>query len=164
MIIDVDIRKFVFAEVIKSLTEFLRKIIVPVVAVGWLLFFFFFQAEEGIRDLTVTGVQTCALPICVLCPLTAMATCAGAPVSTVWVTAARRVSWNVYWPAKPLSRSALAQLRRKFVVRNTSSSPGDRSRHRLSTISRAMPASARICGLRAFVDRLGHEITHCCAS
>src|SRR2546430_8205889 len=28
-------------------------------------FFFFFQAEDGIRDLTVTGVQTCALPISV---------------------------------------------------------------------------------------------------
>src|SRR5205085_5520266 len=27
------------------------------------LWFFFFQAEDGIRDLTVTGVQTCALPI-----------------------------------------------------------------------------------------------------
>src|SRR2546430_8740945 len=26
-------------------------------------FFFFFQAEDGIRDLTVTGVQTCALGI-----------------------------------------------------------------------------------------------------
>src|SRR5206468_7065792 len=26
--------------------------------------FFFFQAEDGIRDLIVTGVQTCALPIC----------------------------------------------------------------------------------------------------
>src|SRR2546430_7618933 len=30
-------------------------------AAAWL---FFFQAEDGIRDLTVTGVQTCALPIC----------------------------------------------------------------------------------------------------
>src|SRR5205085_7711164 len=29
-------------------------------------FFFFFQAEDGIRDLTVTGVQTCALPIYLL--------------------------------------------------------------------------------------------------
>src|SRR2546425_8077035 len=28
-----------------------------------LLFFFFFQAEDGIRDKLVTGVQTCALPI-----------------------------------------------------------------------------------------------------
>src|SRR5215203_7416380 len=26
--------------------------------------FFFFQAEDGIRDIGVTGVQTCALPIC----------------------------------------------------------------------------------------------------
>src|SRR5947207_12647551 len=26
--------------------------------------FFFFQAEDGIRDHCVTGVQTCALPIC----------------------------------------------------------------------------------------------------
>src|SRR2546430_3619887 len=27
------------------------------------VYVFFFQAEDGIRDLTVTGVQTCALPI-----------------------------------------------------------------------------------------------------
>src|SRR2546430_13094585 len=31
--------------------------------IEWYEFFFFFQAEDGIRDLTVTGVQTCALPI-----------------------------------------------------------------------------------------------------
>src|SRR5205807_3290372 len=30
-------------------------------------YFFFFQAEDGIRDYKVTGVQTCALPIC-FCP------------------------------------------------------------------------------------------------
>src|SRR2546430_1617936 len=29
----------------------------------WTHSIFFFQAEDGIRDLTVTGVQTCALPI-----------------------------------------------------------------------------------------------------
>src|SRR2546430_8705198 len=34
------------------------------------LVFFFFQAEDGIRDLTVTGVQTCALPISWLKPRT----------------------------------------------------------------------------------------------
>src|SRR5256885_6962665 len=28
-----------------------------------IIFFFFFQAEDGIRDYKVTGVQTCALPI-----------------------------------------------------------------------------------------------------
>src|SRR2546422_10282321 len=30
---------------------------------SFLFFFFFFQAEDGIRDVAVTGVQTCALPI-----------------------------------------------------------------------------------------------------
>src|SRR5437016_14574231 len=29
----------------------------------WYLSYFFFQAEDGIRDWSVTGVQTCALPI-----------------------------------------------------------------------------------------------------
>src|SRR2546425_7463493 len=32
----------------------------------YFLIFFFFQAEDGIRDKLVTGVQTCALPICPL--------------------------------------------------------------------------------------------------
>src|SRR2546422_7969067 len=31
--------------------------------VGSFVFFFFLKAEEGIRDVAVTGVQTCALPI-----------------------------------------------------------------------------------------------------
>src|SRR6266850_4545107 len=31
--------------------------------IGFVIFFFFFQAEDGIRDYKVTGVQTCALPI-----------------------------------------------------------------------------------------------------
>ena len=29
----------------------------------FVVLFFFFQAEDGIRDWSVTGVQTCALPI-----------------------------------------------------------------------------------------------------
>src|SRR5437762_8230825 len=32
-------------------------------ALNLIQFFFFFQAEDGIRDTSVTGVQTCALPI-----------------------------------------------------------------------------------------------------
>src|SRR6266478_6778658 len=38
-------------------------IISAVLKERYFLFFFFFQAEDVIRDLTVTGVQTCALPI-----------------------------------------------------------------------------------------------------
>src|SRR5690606_39722906 len=37
-----------------------------------ILFLFFFQAEDGIRDFHVTGVQTCALPILNLPVLTSM--------------------------------------------------------------------------------------------
>src|SRR2546426_3726576 len=33
------------------------------IAVRYFFIFFFFQAEDGIRDYKVTGVQTCALPI-----------------------------------------------------------------------------------------------------
>src|SRR3989454_4953825 len=33
------------------------------VRIDLILLFFFFQAEDGIRDYKVTGVQTCALPI-----------------------------------------------------------------------------------------------------
>src|SRR2546422_8589083 len=32
-------------------------------SVSTIYYFFFFQAEDGIRDVAVTGVQTCALPI-----------------------------------------------------------------------------------------------------
>src|SRR3712207_7390558 len=33
------------------------------------MWFFFFQAEDGIRDIGVTGVQTCALPIFMSVPV-----------------------------------------------------------------------------------------------
>src|SRR5256886_3388026 len=44
------------------------RLLIGVRFICWVYFtipgvFFFFQAEDGIRDLTVTGVQTCALPI-----------------------------------------------------------------------------------------------------
>src|SRR5260221_8442355 len=48
-----------------SLRKFSNRAFVSVVAKGDVvgLVFFFFQAEDGIRDHCVTGVQTCALPI-----------------------------------------------------------------------------------------------------
>src|SRR3712207_8226934 len=42
----------------------IRYSIVLVIRLKWLFKIFFFQAEDGIRDIGVTGVQTCALPIC----------------------------------------------------------------------------------------------------
>src|SRR5690606_40553461 len=47
-----------------------------ILTVGWLIFQFFgffFQAEDGIRDFHVTGVQTCALPISALANATRLA-------------------------------------------------------------------------------------------
>src|SRR6266850_5829178 len=42
----------------------------------WRFLFFFFQAEDGIRDYKVTGVQTCALPIsCIRCASTPQPDC-----------------------------------------------------------------------------------------
>src|SRR2546421_5839310 len=44
-------------------------------------FLFFFQAEDGIRDLIVTGVQTCALPIWVRDLAFLRAGCTGASIN-----------------------------------------------------------------------------------
>src|SRR2546428_3489235 len=49
-------------EILEALTEPLNQIVGAIKA-ALEQTLFFFQAEDGIRDLTVTGVQTCALPI-----------------------------------------------------------------------------------------------------
>src|SRR6266511_5331517 len=49
------------------------------------IFFFFFQAEDGIRDFHVTGVQTCALPI-------STAPCTSSPSWSASARDARKVS------------------------------------------------------------------------
>src|SRR3989440_9587944 len=67
-------------------------------------FFFFFQAEDGIRDLIVTGVQTCALPICV-------------GVNWIFRKAARPFSENFLPSVQVTSRSPqiLSETARKFL-------------------------------------------------
>src|SRR5688572_902168 len=52
---------------------------------------FFFQAKDGIRDLTVTGVQTCALPIYAL---------RKSGVKTVWLLGRRGPAEAAYSPAE----------------------------------------------------------------
>src|SRR5438309_6059830 len=58
----------------------------------WLVcLFFFFQAEDGIRDGTVTGVQTCALPIwCIQTRLTQTRAVSGLAGSTIARAISRR--------------------------------------------------------------------------
>src|SRR5205809_1336390 len=52
-----------FGEYTKRLMKYVLSTVPGKGDVGEDHFFFFFQAEDGIRDVAVTGVQTCALPI-----------------------------------------------------------------------------------------------------
>src|ERR1041385_6479387 len=73
------------------------------------LFFFFFQAEDGIRDVAETGVQTCALPIWRM-P-------GGAARMTARSNAGRSATVHsaVYSPARPaMSRYGSPSWRRKL--------------------------------------------------
>src|SRR3712207_879411 len=54
--------------------------------------FFFFQAEDGIRDIGVTGVQTCALPIWTVIPAVILVMIAIPTVRTIFRTQAKAVS------------------------------------------------------------------------
>src|SRR5256885_12953299 len=65
--------------------------------------FFFFQAEDGIRDYKVTGVQTCALPICegkrtLVCEVNArerIAGLLGRPETGAQITSLEENLWGV---------------------------------------------------------------------
>src|SRR5260370_18790288 len=71
------------------------------------IIFFFFQAEDGIRDSSVTGVQTCALPISL--PLPASGKCAPptatAPIFTP-TAAVRSLRRSPVWPLALASNCA----------------------------------------------------------
>src|SRR5258708_24849356 len=102
-----------------ALIAWLDLFVVPVVGVV-ALFFFFFQAEDGIRDDLVTGVQTCALPISALvaapAPRQALrqrpAPARGARVKT----AAARASRSASTKGLPKADCRSARRDRKSVV------------------------------------------------
>src|SRR5206468_11905421 len=85
------------------------------IGTGYLQLYFFFQAEDGIRDLIVTGVQTCALPI----PLAFSHSCrngrrpTGASPPTPWSSSTRggtsagksRTATSIATKAAPCTRS-----------------------------------------------------------
>src|SRR2546429_4979428 len=91
-----------------------RKVGVVVVIVLSVMFFFF-QAEDGIRDVAVTGVQTCALPIS-SCPFVLWCLISAYKLSRCCCTSARSSS--------PCTRSGLSKLSLLFkaMSRLTSSS------------------------------------------
>src|SRR2546430_10571297 len=89
---------------------------------AWVLvLFFFFQAEDGIRDLTVTGVQTCALPIwrCDQIFLTSTGDKSGG-ISVLCLSAEDgKLIWRRGFPLTPFARhqfNSFASSDRKSVV------------------------------------------------
>src|SRR5207249_9190368 len=66
--------------------------------------FFFFQAEDGIRDRNVTGVQTCALPISRL--LSERRRASRTPDRTLRLRAVRYGIWNRRASCEPRTRTS----------------------------------------------------------
>src|SRR5256885_4639782 len=58
--------------------------------------FFFFQAEDGIRDYKVTGVQTCALPILPVLPRVSLLIVGGGHVGQAVARLAADVDFDVW--------------------------------------------------------------------
>src|ERR1022692_4901745 len=82
-----------------------------------LRFFFFFQAEDGIRDYKVTGVQTCALPIC-LVPFPVLPALGLAAVPLPWFFRAWRTlgAWGPYAAQCYVADSLVVEMPPLFVV------------------------------------------------
>src|SRR5256884_4204666 len=76
---------------------------------------FFFQAEDGIRDVAVTGVQTCALPISCL-HLTGRTRSAAFSARKMEACTGRKCCFTTKTPAQLTWRSIRA-IRRRFTPR-----------------------------------------------
>src|SRR5215813_7099704 len=61
-----------------------------------MLFFFFFQAEDGIRDADVTGVQTCALPILAPAELPKQAASFDLPITLGLLAASGQIALELF--------------------------------------------------------------------
>src|SRR2546425_10799153 len=95
--------------------------------------FFFFQAEDGIRDKLVTGVQTCALPISRR-PTGRTPRCRASPFRTAPIPCSRTPKWILRAPQLPAATSP-PFLKARFVEVARSADP---------------PTSSGSLGARAF--------------
>src|SRR2546422_8469779 len=126
-------------------------------------FFFFFQAEDGIRDVAVTGVQTCALPIsppgptALILPVSASATVSQekasngvgppGPLSLAWrnPVASRKSPLASMKLADWISKSAMFSTRGRTTLRRLPSLRRSIS----ATLSRLTTASVELSGEKA---------------
>src|SRR5436190_23551322 len=72
---------------------------------------FFFQAEDGIRDHCVTGVQTCALPISAKPPPFGIPVCVTVPVATSITS--QKSGFDVRWRYRSEERRVGKESRRR---------------------------------------------------
>src|SRR2546422_6620568 len=105
-------------------------------------FFFFFQAEDGIRDVAVTGVQTCALPISTGARPGRKSTSS----STASTLAASRPSPTA--KSAPSRRATMRARGRRTVVMNSRSRPA-------ATSSRSRKVGPRLRRSLSFALSLG---------
>src|SRR5438046_10450318 len=92
--------------------------------------FFFFQAEDGIRDWSVTGVQTCALPISSLIGLAVALTRMSAtarPIRDARIKE-RAISWSVPIEATSSSRSEERRVGKEWRARGAARHEIDKGR------------------------------------
>src|SRR5690606_40159904 len=91
-------------------------------AVVYFVSFFFFQAEDGIRDFHVTGVQTCALPIwATICRTSrSWSWSASTKACSPPTSAAARSSRNCWcrWPAAPVAPTEIGRASCRERVEN----------------------------------------------
>src|SRR2546427_244877 len=106
-----------------------------------MVFFFFFQAEDGIRDLTVTGVQTCALPIW-------FSTTMGAPRMRDRGSAYWRPMMSTEPPGGNGTTSVIGREGYLSSARAASGASADRPAR-----PRPAPSSLRRVGTEGFTDR-----------
>src|SRR5256886_13927975 len=100
--------------------------------------FFFFQAEDGIRDLTVTGVQTCALPI-----FNGLVPKPNTPFQWEAIWDEKELKRRLKWVSKNLSRIPIVEVRAmsaRIAHEQALFSSADRR------IARAVEATARLQG------------------
>src|SRR5699024_11481847 len=104
--------------------------------------FFFFQAEDGIRDRNVTGVQTCALPICSVGEVSASFTQDGRTVPVQWPVTAQ---WGGQGVQVTTGSSDTGEDEQQI---STVAAGQPREQTDTSAVVRVNPATGEITGLR----------------
>src|SRR3712207_7970557 len=89
--------------------------------------FFFFQAEDGIRDIGVTGVQTCALPICFSCPAHSFSR-----KTNFWTLPVEVLGRSVNSTASGALKRAMFSLQKSIISRSEERRVGKECRSRWS--------------------------------